>query len=291
MNWFSGLLSSILTRRKSVDNGKNVIEYPVLWKAIIFVAALVFLVTSIIVIFLPNIFADTDTKIFVISVSLLLTVALIYFFLYLLFWKVEVFDSYFLHSRAFRSKTKIAYDNIELRGSSSGHRFYIDNKHILSVSYLQDNYRLLDKAIRKYQKDNKIRITKKVTNVLKPIQGLWFLPFVSLIIISIPTISIYLEEGLINNFYISLPFHLITIYLFLFMFNWKISFENSSLTKKSTFGYKKVYDMKYISYKTLEGSLHPDDTRLYFQNKKIAFIMGNVNNLRELIEAIDNEKK
>jgi hypothetical protein len=156
------------------------------------------------------------------------------------------------------------------------------------VSYLQDNYRSLDKAIRTYQKNNNIKIVKSVKNVLKPIQGLWFLPIASLVIIFIPTISIYVDEGLSTGFFISLTFHMITIFLFLYMANWKIVFKDGILAKTTIFGVNKTYEMKYVTYKVSQRLMHPDDTRLYYKDKKIAFIMGNVNNRSELLESIDH---
>ncbi|MBU1092988.1 MAG: hypothetical protein KKH01_00850 [Firmicutes bacterium] len=205
MNWLSGLLGSILVRRKSKSNESNIIEYPTSWRIVPILGILVFVIILLLPIFLPE-FINQDSVFFFIFFFVSIIIVFTYFTVYLFIWKVEVFDSYFLFSRAFRKQQKIAYDNIEMRDMSSGYRFYIDNKHILSISFYQDNYRLLDKAIRSYQKINKIKIKKEITNILKPIQGLWFLPFGSLIIVFIPTIGIYLDEGLSKGFYISLPF-------------------------------------------------------------------------------------
>jgi hypothetical protein len=290
MNWLSGLLGSILVRRKSKSNESNIIEYPASWRIVPILGILVFVIILLLPIFLPE-FINQDSVFFFVFFFVSIIIAFTYFTVYLFIWKVEVFDSYFVFSRAFRKQQKIAYDNIEMRDVSSGYRFYIDNKHILSISFYQDNYRFLDKAIRSYQKLNKIKIKKEITNILKPIQGLWFLPFGSLIIVFIPTIGIYLDEGLSKGFYISLPFHLITIFLFLFMANWKIVFKDGIITKTTIFGDKKTYEVQYVTYVVSQRFMNPDDTTLYFKGKKIAFIMGNVNNRCELLEYIDNFNK
>lgn len=290
MNWLSGLLGSILVRRKSKSNESNIIEYPTSWRIVPILGILVFVIILLLPIFLPE-FINQDSVFFFVFFFVSIIIVFTYFTVYLFIWKVEVSDSYFLFSRAFRKQQKIAYDNIEMRDVSSGYRFYIDNKHILSISFYQDNYRLLDKAIRSYQKLNKIKIKKEITNILKPIQGLWFLPFVSLIIVFIPTIGIYLDEGLSKGFYISLPFHLITIFIFLFMANWKIVFKDGIITKTTIFGNKKTYEVQYVTYVVSQRFMNPDDTTLYFKGKKIAFIMGNVNNRSELLEYIDHFNK
>lgn len=290
MNWLSGLLGSILVRRKSKSNESSIIEYPTSWRIVPILGIFVFVIISLLPFFLPG-FIDQDSVFFFISFFVCIIIIFTYFAVYLAIWKVEVFDSYFLFRRAFRKTLKISYDNIEIRDVSSGYRFYIDNKHILSISIYQDNYRLLDKAIRSYQKLNKIKIKKGITNILKPIQGLWFLPFGSLIIVLIPTIGIYLDEGLSKGFYISLPFHLITIFLFLFMANWEIVFKNGIITKTTILGNKKTYEMQYVTFVVSQRFMNPDDTTLYYKGKKIAFIMGNVNNRSELLDSINHFNK
>jgi|GEM_PF-7001652 hypothetical protein len=287
MNWLSGILSSILVRRKSSDNNSNTIVYPLSWIVFPTIGFVFFGILLGVFIFIPD-FIDQSNIVFVFIFFFGIIIAFIFLSIYIARWKVQVFDSYCIYTTALKKTRKIAYDHIESRDVSSGYRFYIDNKHIFSVSYLQDNYRSLDKAIRTYQKNNNIKIVKSVKNVLKPIQGLWFLPIASLVIIFIPTISIYVDEGLSTGFFISLTFHMITIFLFLYMANWKIVFKDGILTKTTIFGFKKSYDIKHITYTVSQRLMHPDDTRLYYMNKKIAFVMGNVNNRSELLETIDH---
>jgi hypothetical protein len=294
MRWLSGLLSSIFLKRKSKEDNSNVILQPKQWCSILFLLSYVMIALLVFSIFAPgNVFTSNDDRISLIIFSIGTWVFDMILCYYLLTWRIEVFDSYFIFRTMFKKK-KISYDNIEIRKSNSGYRFYDDNKYLVGTSFLQDNYRLLDKVIREYQKDNKIRISKKITNVLKPVSGLWFLPFASLIIISIPTISIFLEDGMTFNFYISLSFHLITMYLFLYMSNWTISFKKGELTKRSIFGFKRSYDLNDVRYKITQFFGNPNDTMLYYKDKRIALILGNTNNLCELqsvLKPLDENRK
>ncbi|MBU1093240.1 MAG: hypothetical protein KKH01_02125, partial [Firmicutes bacterium] len=107
MNWLSGLLGSILVRRKSKSNESNIIEYPTSWRIVPILGILVFVIILLLPIFLPE-FINQDSVFFFVFFLVSIIIVFTYFTVYLFIWKVEVFDSYFLFSRAFRKQQKIA---------------------------------------------------------------------------------------------------------------------------------------------------------------------------------------
>ncbi|CDR30910.1 Uncharacterised protein [Acholeplasma oculi] len=67
--------------------------------------------------------------------------------------------------------------------------------------------------------------------------------------------------------------------------------DEKYLTKRSIWRLSKKYKIEYITYLEHQFLGHPEDTIIYYKNKKIAMIMGNVNNLQELKSVIDDKTK
>lgn len=285
MKWFSGLIASRLLKRKSKIDESNILRQPQAWGVTIFLLSFVCIAILLLAIIFPNIFGGKEESVGIIVFFGVIFLPVMFLYAYLMIWKVEVFESYFKFRSIFKNK-KISYDNIEVRDVSSGFRFYDNNRHLLSISYLQDNYRLLSDAIKKYQKDNKIKIEKSVTNVLKPIQGLWFSAILLLFLTIFVTVAILIKDGTSTVFYKSLPFNLLSILIILYMINWKIEFNDDFLIKRSIWGWSKKYALKDVTFLQRQFFGNPNDTKIYYKNKKIAFIMGNTNNLYELQSVI-----
>lgn len=282
MRWLGGLVSSILLRRKSKEDDSNIILQPKQWSMILFVLSFVMIALFLFSILAPNeFFASNDDRIGLVISSICLWLLNMVLCYYLLIWKIEVFDSYFKLRTIFKKKT-ILYDNIEIRDFNSGYRFYEDNMHLVSISYLQDNYRLLSDTIKKYQKVNKIKVKKTNTNTLYGFRLLW-IPATLLLILTIFTSTvIFIYEGVGFEFYIALPFNLLPIFTILCVINCKIEFNETHLIKRSIFGFKRNYVLTGVSYKIKQFFGNPHDTILYYRNKRISFILGNTNNLFEL---------
>ena len=290
MKWFSGSIVSKLLKRKSKVNESNVIRQPKSWSMIIFLLSLVLVVILLLAIIFPSIFGGKEDSLIMIHISGVMILLFMLFYAYLVLWEVEVFDSYFRFKSIFKNK-KISYNNIEVRDVSSGFRFYDNNKHLLSISYLQDNYRILSDAIKKYQKANKIKIKKSITNVLRPIKGLWLSAILMFFITILITVIIFIEDGINTAFYISTPFNILPILILLYMINWEVKFDDNHLIKKSIFGVTKKYVLEDITFLERQFFGNPNDTKIYYKNKTIAYVMGNINNLQELQEAIKVRNK
>jgi len=290
MSWFSGFIASKLLKRKSVENETNLIRQPKLWSNSILALSVVWILLLLSPLIAPEIFISSDDIIGIIIFSSIMLLAFLFFYIYLIVWKVEIFDTYFKFRSIFTRK-QISYNNIEIRNVKSGFRFYDNNKHLLSVSYLQDNYKKLRQSIYIYQKANKIKINKSISNVLKPISLLWISTSLLLLLTLLTPVFILMEEGLNTAFYISLSANIISILLVLYMSNWRIDFDEKYLTKRSIWRLSKKYKIEYITYLEHQFFGHPEDTIIYYKNKKIAMIMGNVNNLQELKSVIDNKTK
>ncbi|MDR1939359.1 MAG: hypothetical protein LBQ40_01005 [Clostridiales bacterium] len=86
-----------------------------------------------------------------------LVISLPYIFMILLRmnWKIEIGKTAFTFWNIFRRKRVYNYNNVEMKFGSQGVKYYSNEKHIVTVSYLVDNWYDLENAInRNNQKKN-----------------------------------------------------------------------------------------------------------------------------------------
>ena len=68
-------------------------------------------------------------------------------------WKLEVFDTYCIHTNLFGGKTKYLYKDLRVIDYKTAYRVYLGKKRIFGISHFQDNYKIFSKL---YSKHNKI---------------------------------------------------------------------------------------------------------------------------------------
>lgn len=76
-------------------------------------------------------------------------------------WKIEIRETEFTYRNIFGKRKIYKYEDVVVKKLSRSTRFYYNDKHIVSVSYLLDNWDALEKSIQNFKKDQKRRIEKK----------------------------------------------------------------------------------------------------------------------------------
>lgn len=70
-------------------------------------------------------------------------------------WKIVIEEDCFYFTNTFGIKKQYRYDEIRIKYIRAGYRVYKGKRHIVGISYLQENYDALDKAKRAYDKSKK----------------------------------------------------------------------------------------------------------------------------------------
>lgn len=70
-------------------------------------------------------------------------------------WKIEIGKDEFSFTNTFRKKRTYKFDDVELKLLSRSTRFYHNDKYIVGISYLQENWDALENAIVAYQRTEK----------------------------------------------------------------------------------------------------------------------------------------
>ncbi len=70
-------------------------------------------------------------------------------------WKIVIEEDCFYFTNTFGIKKQYRYDEIRIKYIRAGYRVYKGKRHIVGISYLQENYDALDKAKRTYDKSKK----------------------------------------------------------------------------------------------------------------------------------------
>ena len=127
------------------DSVSNIIKQPKLYLGVGIVGVVVFTAGGILA-FL------TDPEPYYISVfpMVLLSIAIIFV---AALWKIEIKDDEFTFRNMWGIKRTYKYNEVTVRQLERSTRFYRRGKHIVGISYLQDNWDGLQKAIKKYQKN------------------------------------------------------------------------------------------------------------------------------------------
>lgn len=72
-------------------------------------------------------------------------------------WKIALDDDCFYFTNTIGIKKRYRYDEIRIKYIRAGYRVYKGKRHIVGISYLQENYDALDKAKRAYDKSKKVK--------------------------------------------------------------------------------------------------------------------------------------
>mgnify|MGYP004643125823 FL=1 len=70
-------------------------------------------------------------------------------------WKIVIEEDCFYFTNTFGIKKQYRYDEIRIKYIRAEYRVYKGKRHIVGISYLQENYDALDKAKRAYDKSKK----------------------------------------------------------------------------------------------------------------------------------------
>lgn len=70
-------------------------------------------------------------------------------------WKIEIMKESFVFQNTFGRKKVYKFSEVEVKELSRCTRFYRNGKHIVGISFLQDNCDALENAIYKYRKEEK----------------------------------------------------------------------------------------------------------------------------------------
>ena len=81
------------------------------------------------------------------------------FIFFQLNWRIEIREDEFEYRNLFRRKKVYKYSEVEVKELSRCTRFYRNGKHIVGISFLQDNCDALENAIYKYRKEEKKKQT------------------------------------------------------------------------------------------------------------------------------------
>ena len=100
-----------------------------------------------------------EGRIIVSSILLVLSALFSLFVFFQLNWRIEIGEDEFEYRNLFRRKKVYKYSEVEVKKLSRCTRFYRNGKHIVGISFLQDNCDALEKAIYKYRKEEKKKQT------------------------------------------------------------------------------------------------------------------------------------
>ncbi|MFQ9754436.1 MAG: DUF6560 family protein [Barnesiella intestinihominis] len=98
-------------------------------------------------------------KIYIICNLFVISILCSSFIFFQLNWRIEIREDEFEYRNLFRRKKVYKYSEVEVKELSRCTRFYRNGKHIVGISFLQDNCDALENAIYKYRKEEKKKQT------------------------------------------------------------------------------------------------------------------------------------
>ena len=119
----------------------------------------VFLAIGLFFVFAPeNMIADYEDgiRLPVFLVFAVLSILSIFISIYQFNWKIEVGKAEFSFTNFFGRKRSYKYESVKVELLSRCTKFYHDEKHIVSVLYLQENWDALEKAIESWSVVHKV---------------------------------------------------------------------------------------------------------------------------------------
>ena len=280
-----------LNRKSIPDNNTSFICLPKLYKVAPFSLAGVFILLILMFVFFPQMFTDDTELLPMVMISSIFIIPSIIYGVYTILWKVTIYEDRFSVKSLFNIKT-YSYENLEVFHTNSASRFCIDNKKVCVISCLYDNYDSLEIALNKYQKENNITITKSISNVLTIPKIMWVVVGLSgflfslFIVLGILDLFLFEENVYCVCFILSSILLVVSLFLSIFIINWKIHFDNEKVFKRGIFRKIKSYNLRdCILTMRDNGNFH-----LHHDGKKVANILGGINNIADLEYAINKAK-
>jgi hypothetical protein len=93
----------------------------------------------------------TETEPYYILIFMM-DIPFVFFIIIQLNWRIQVYENKFIFRNMLRISRTYNFDNIKVRELTSATRFYKGKKHIVGISFLQDNWDCLQNAIKAYEK-------------------------------------------------------------------------------------------------------------------------------------------
>lgn len=148
-----------LDHRRPTNKGRrtpdNIIIQPKCYLVIGILSIVFWTVIVLMVFFLPeNKIANYEEGMrlpYALLFSTFLLVPSIFLTMYMANWKIEIQEDRFTYRNMWRVKKTYLYDDVTVKQLSRCTRFYYHKKHIVGISFLQDNCLALEDAIMSYQ--------------------------------------------------------------------------------------------------------------------------------------------
>ena len=158
----------ILIKTKKIEvesKDANTIKQPTsyLWAGILTVT--IGLALSLLALFMPDdMIANYDeteywVRYILFAIFFVISILCSSFIFFQLNWRIEIREDEFEYRNLFRRKKVYKYSEVEVKELSRCTRFYRNGKHIVGISFLQDNCDALENAIYKYRKEEKKKQT------------------------------------------------------------------------------------------------------------------------------------
>ena len=96
-----------------------------------------------------------EGRVIVFSILIIFSILFSLFVFLQLNWRIEIREDEFEYRNLFRRKKVYKFSEVEVKELSRCTRFYRNGKHIVGISFLQDNCDALENAIYKYRKEEK----------------------------------------------------------------------------------------------------------------------------------------
>ncbi|MCL2570169.1 MAG: hypothetical protein FWE16_03100 [Firmicutes bacterium] len=90
-----------------------------------------------------------------VSLQLVFSMIGLFFTLFQVNWKVEIFSSEFIYTNLFRKKGKYNFAEIKVKMRNGSYRIYKGDKRVLLISFLVENHELFSNAVKEYSKKAK----------------------------------------------------------------------------------------------------------------------------------------
>ena len=165
-SWWFDFKILIKTKKIEVESkDANTIKQPTayLWAGILTVT--IGLALSLLALFMPDdMIANYDeteywVRYILFAIFFVISILCSSFIFFQLNWRIEIREDEFEYRNLFRRKKVYKYSEVEVKELSRCTRFYRNGKHIVGISFLQDNCDALENAIYKYRKEEKKKQT------------------------------------------------------------------------------------------------------------------------------------
>ena len=154
-------LSKKTNRKTKIIKNSNIIRQPKFYFYVGIAGIVVFFSMAILGLVAPDnmvIQNDFMERIIICIVLLLVCVPYVFIILFQLNWRVEIGENEFTFTNIWGIKRKYLFEEIVIKQLGRSSKFYCRGKLIIGISYLQDNWFALEKAMMNKQKSKRMKI-------------------------------------------------------------------------------------------------------------------------------------